>query len=1126
MVSLDLIRKVTVQYQSTGAEKAAADYDKLTSAQDKAAASATRVEATTEKLSRTQLSVSGATERYVRAMDPAARAQAQVERGERLMAAARAQGLPITAAMNNALELARKRHEEYSKAAEANTRAIGLNRMQMMEFGHVARSVADSVAAGANPLRVLSQEGGRVAQIFTEGQGGVGGTFKALTSQVGRLAFSWVGLGLAAAGASAIGAGAALSWASAQSRLAASLNGVGRASGLNLAGLNSAARAAATAGGLSTPEARTLMAGFAGTGTISGSLGQSLAGSSRRFGDITGQSTADAGAMLAKLFADPSAGAKGLSKIFGDLDARTLELIQSEQARGEIVAAQKTLLDSFSASLKAATDNTWKLQDWAQNAKNAGANFLDRIGAGIAELVAKPPLAVQQTDIQAQIGVLSRERGQEGNVARLRAQYETNQQILDKEAQRAQADARQQAATRLGNQAADAVRAALPDFVRANSLADRIGLLRNAAGNSDAMHGLEGFDVNGALSRSLMQQRNLDPGRRAAQDDLLSIQNSQARTLAEKIAVDAEKARLQVLRDTGDALQAAAAAESARNEQIAAANRQAQDVVKQSGRDLQMAGMSPYQRGRQEIENRFADLREQLTASPTQLANAMRPQFSTDIDRLGDAATRAADALDRIANDNSPYGSVRAPGSISGGASGPWGSVRAPGSISGNNPGNLEVSSFSAGQPGFIGGGRFASFATPADGYRAANNLLTSYVHRGYRTPAAIINRWAPRSDGNDPAAYGASIAKIAGLDPNATLGFDAQSRSRLLFAMTKVEHGSSPYGESAIAGMLQGKAPVGLTTAGAVATAHSQSVAAYNIESIQQPFKQSNQALKDQNLLLDVQQKAFGKSKAELEGLLAAQKLYNDFTDAGVTVTAAMNEQIQAYGAGVTTLNRRQEQMQRQQDAMGAVRDVGSSFIDSVAQGLATRHRNVHQTIFGSAMHSVGTSLLSSGERALTGALFGGGRDGGNGVLGSLFASLFGGVGGGGAPMQLHFAGGGVMTSRGPLALRRYAGGGVADSPQLAMFGEGSGPEAYVPLPDGRSIPVNMRGRSGPAQPGHTFNSSTTIVMNGGDDPKRQASQLQAELDRRDAKLMQNVQRNVGSMQSTWNRRYGKAAG
>lgn len=71
-----------------------------------------------------------------------------------------------------------------------------------------------------------------------------------------------------------------------------------------------------------------------------------------------------------------------------------------------------------------------------------------------------------------------------------------------------------------------------------------------------------------------------------------------------------------------------------------------------------------------------------------------------------------------------------------------------------------------------------------------------------------------------------------------------------------------------------------------------------------------------------------------------------------------------------------------------------------------------------------------------------------GGGLLSGLFdsiGSLFG------------FADGGVMTSRGPLPLRRYADGGIARSPQLALFGEGSGPEAFVPLRNG-GIPVHIK--------------------------------------------------------------------
>jgi hypothetical protein len=77
------------------------------------------------------------------------------------------------------------------------------------------------------------------------------------------------------------------------------------------------------------------------------------------------------------------------------------------------------------------------------------------------------------------------------------------------------------------------------------------------------------------------------------------------------------------------------------------------------------------------------------------------------------------------------------------------------------------------------------------------------------------------------------------------------------------------------------------------------------------------------------------------------------------------------------------------------------------------------------------------------------------NGVTAPLNKSISGGIGD--LLRGIKFAEGGIMTSAGPVPLRRYASGGIANSPQLAMYGEGRKPEAYVPLPDGRSIPVKL---------------------------------------------------------------------
>jgi hypothetical protein len=81
--------------------------------------------------------------------------------------------------------------------------------------------------------------------------------------------------------------------------------------------------------------------------------------------------------------------------------------------------------------------------------------------------------------------------------------------------------------------------------------------------------------------------------------------------------------------------------------------------------------------------------------------------------------------------------------------------------------------------------------------------------------------------------------------------------------------------------------------------------------------------------------------------------------------------------------------------------------------------------------------------------------------AVGSIFG--FGATGGAtgpdsSAPLKT-FATGGVMSNN-VVPMRRYASGGIARSPEVAIYGE-RGPEAYVPLPDGRSIPVKMQQRN-----------------------------------------------------------------
>ena len=120
--------------------------------------------------------------------------------------------------------------------------------------------------------------------------------------------------------------------------------------------------------------------------------------------------------------------------------------------------------------------------------------------------------------------------------------------------------------------------------------------------------------------------------------------------------------------------------------------------------------------------------------------------------------------------------------------------------------------------------------------------------------------------------------------------------------------------------------------------------------------------------------------------------------------------------------------------------------------------------------------NILSGPAAAVGGGLPGFGMD-------QIVPGIFSGAG------PIKFANGGVMTDNGPLKLHTYARGGIANTPQLAMFGEGSMPEAYVPLPDGKRIPVAMQGSGGEGSGG--INVSVNVDASGssaqGDDRKSQ---------------------------------------
>ncbi|EBE2364535.1 tape measure protein [Salmonella enterica] len=139
---------------------------------------------------------------------------------------------------------------------------------------------------------------------------------------------------------------------------------------------------------------------------------------------------------------------------------------------------------------------------------------------------------------------------------------------------------------------------------------------------------------------------------------------------------------------------------------------------------------------------------------------------------------------------------------------------------------------------------------------------------------------------------------------------------------------------------------------------------------------------------------------------------------------------------------------------------------------------------MLGASASGSGNKWLSFGATVASGlvsAWAGGGFDNllsGSSGSASGFNNLTGSAADGtsGIPNIPKFANGGIFGKDGVIPLRAYKKGGIADSPQLAIYGEGDMNEAFVPLPDGRSIPVTLN--TGGAGKGSVF-SPVNIEIN-----------------------------------------------
>ena len=149
-------------------------------------------------------------------------------------------------------------------------------------------------------------------------------------------------------------------------------------------------------------------------------------------------------------------------------------------------------------------------------------------------------------------------------------------------------------------------------------------------------------------------------------------------------------------------------------------------------------------------------------------------------------------------------------------------------------------------------------------------------------------------------------------------------------------------------------------------------------------------------------------------------------------------------------------------QDTSSALEEAAVSWIDGAANAL-TDFVMTGKSSFKELANSIISDLIRIQIRQQMVGLF---SSLGGSSVNSMISGQTGYTGGTAGVLSgdefAKFATGGVMTKYGKAMMRSYATGGIANSPQIALYGEGSMNEAYVPLPDGKTIPVTMKGGMG----------------------------------------------------------------
>ncbi|TIN83098.1 phage tail length tape measure family protein [Mesorhizobium sp.] len=318
----------------------------------------------------------------------------------------------------------------------------------------------------------------------------------------------------------------------------------------------------------------------------------------------------------------------------------------------------------------------------------------------------------------------------------------------------------------------------------------------------------------------------------------------------------------------------------------------------------------------------------------------------------------------------------------------------------------------------------------------AQKAALTSIAYNYGQLPKAIV---AAIQGGGGPAAVAKAIA---------TLGSDNNG-------VNKARRNEEA--QSFLSGTGISAADAGISTS----TKKSPTdIFAGNMQQIQQRIDLLNAEYEAQSKLNPtINDYGYAVEKARIK-----QQLLNDAAKAGVEITPELAAKIDALAGNYAKASAAGDQLKASQEKLAHTLQESSAFGKDVLGGFIKDMQDGKSATeaLSNALKKVADRLLDMGLNLLFDGF--GQAGGGGGLLGGLFSFLF--------------ANGGIAAYGKPVPLKRFANGGVSHT--QAIFGE-AGPEAAVPLPDGRRIPVDLRAPAPTKQAGSNDTVRITLQDDSG---------------------------------------------